>query len=72
MTQHCYEGTSSNGVPCGACPWVQKGQPDITSDVRAAAERGQWFCCHVHLGTCHGARRYSETKAVAQHQECVF
>lgn len=43
-------------MPCRACPWTQKGQPDITAPVRAAAEAGEWFCCHVNMGTCHGAQ----------------
>lgn len=43
------------GKPCAACPWMQKGQPYITPPIREAAERGEWFCCHVHCGTCHGA-----------------
>lgn len=52
------KSTASNperASPCAACPWMQKGQPDITPEVREAAEAGAWFCCHVHLGTCHGA-----------------
>lgn len=43
-------------TPCSACPWIKKGQPDITPPVRVAAERGDWFCCHVHMGTCVGAQ----------------
>lgn len=34
---------------------MEYGQPDITTEVRLAAERGDWFCCHVHMGTCSGA-----------------
>jgi hypothetical protein len=45
--------------PCDKCPWVRKNQPDITPDVRRAAESGAWFCCHTRLGTCHGAESYS-------------
>jgi hypothetical protein len=44
---------------CAACPWIQK-HPD--KDVQAMKKQalpslkaGQWFCCHVNLGTCHGA-----------------
>lgn len=48
--------------PCEACPWTQKGQPDLTECVRQAAKDGAWFCCHVHLGTCFGAERYGKAK----------
>lgn len=48
--------------PCSSCPWTQKDQPDLTDELRACAERGAWFCCHVHLGTCHGAERYATAK----------
>ena len=41
--------------PCEHCPWVEKGQPQIMPEVRQAAERGDWFCCHVHMGMCTGA-----------------
>lgn len=40
---------------CVACPWLKKGQPDITDDLRKACHNGEWFCCHVSLGTCTGA-----------------
>jgi len=48
--------------PCGQCPWIQPGQPDITPAVRQAAVEGAWFCCHVHLGTCYGARLAAKAK----------
>lgn len=46
--------------PCGECPWISKDLRDIealTPTVRAAAARGDWFCCHVNAGTCWGAVR---------------
>ena len=45
-----------DGVKCPCCPWLIKGQPDITDDVRAACHEGQWFCCHMNGGTCEGAK----------------
>lgn len=48
--------------PCPACPWTQKGQPDITDELRSCASDGQWFCCHVNMGTCFGAQRYAESR----------
>lgn len=56
------EALATASTPCSACPWTQKGQPDLTPAVREAAEAGKWFCCHVHMGTCFGAQRYSEAK----------
>ena len=44
---------------CARCPWTQRGQPDLTPVLRHAAMRGEWFCCHTRLGTCHGASRYA-------------
>lgn len=57
-------GSQSNGgeVPCASCPWTAKGQPDLTPVIREAAARGAWFCCHVHMGTCYGAKRYGDAK----------
>ena len=49
--------------PCEACPWMKPKQPDITPEVRAAAVRGDWFCCHVNMGTCHGAAKMQSEKA---------
>jgi hypothetical protein len=49
-------------APCESCPWTTKGQPDLTPAIRQAAVRGAWFCCHVHLGTCYGAKRYGAAK----------
>ena len=43
--------------PCKNCPWIKKGQPDISDEVRKAMESGQWFCCHVNMGTCFGAQK---------------
>jgi len=56
---------TSSGLPCAACPWTSKHASDkaaLTPEVRAAALAGSWFCCHVNLGTCHGAARYSKAK----------
>ena len=50
-------------APCADCPWSAKGQPDLNDELRAAAARGAWFCCHVHLGTCWGAARYQQALA---------
>jgi hypothetical protein len=51
--------------PCKACPWTEKGQPLITDELRECAKQGQWFCCHVNMGTCHGAERFGESKRAA-------
>lgn len=46
--------------PCSACPWVSRDPRDVEAinapGTQAAMESGRWFCCHVNLGTCHGAR----------------
>jgi len=48
-------------APCAACPWLSKDARDReaveTPEVRSALAAGQWFCCHVNMGTCHGAER---------------
>lgn len=45
--------------PCDKCPWLH--EPGVlTPEVRAAAERGDWFCCHVRMGTCAGAAAVSK------------
>lgn len=44
--------------PCKECPWIQKGVPLATDQVKEACKNGKWFCCHVNLGTCHGAVNY--------------
>lgn len=46
--------------PCHDCPWTKKGQPDLDDALRARAESGVWFCCHVRLGTCIGAENYGQ------------
>ena len=46
----------SKPKPCKACPWMKKNQPDITDEARSAMENGEWFCCHVRMGTCIGAK----------------
>lgn len=51
-------------TPCGACPWVSRDERDkaAVSDpaTQAAMQAGRWFCCHVNMGTCHGARLLHE------------
>lgn len=51
--------------PCSACPWIQKGQPDITPELRQLAQAGTWFCCHVNMGTCHGAAKQHASEAAS-------
>ena len=48
--------------PCGNCPWTQKGQPLITEVQRKANVGDAWFCCHVNMGTCHGAENVKQSK----------
>ncbi len=45
--------------PCEACPWEQDGQPDITDEVRVAAQNGVgMFMCHTgQRSRCIGAAR---------------
>lgn len=48
--------------PCSACPRVP-GRPlsDAIEDKhRQAAREGAWFCCHVNMGTCHGAANFTK------------
>jgi hypothetical protein len=47
----------STNKPCGECPWVTKGQPLITDELRKSNDSGSWFCCHKNCGTCHGAEK---------------
>ncbi len=55
---------TEEGTPCGPCPWVSTDQRDKdtieATGARAAMEQGKWFCCHVNMGTCHGARLQHE------------
>lgn len=44
--------------PCDKCPWVKRGQPDLTPAIKQASVDGQWFCCHINMGTCIGAANY--------------
>ena len=51
-------------MPCAKCPWTSK-DPEVKAlmekhKVHEAAAKGAWFCCHVNMGTCHGAARYAE------------
>ncbi len=45
--------------PCNACPWVSTDQRDKEAvsapGMQEAMQNGNWFCCHVNMGTCHGA-----------------
>lgn len=61
---------ASEHRPCADCPWVS-GQPrdrEATTQpsVEQAMKRGDWFCCHVNMGTCYGAKLRYE-----QHQKKV-
>lgn len=46
--------------PCAACPWMSRDPRDVAAvsdeTTQDAMRAGTWFCCHVNLGTCHGAR----------------
>lgn len=50
---------SSEERPCGACPWVSQDPRDKEAinapGTQEAMKAGTWFCCHVNMGTCHGA-----------------
>lgn len=50
--------------PCDACPWVSRDERDVLAvadpATRQAMEEGRWFCCHINMGTCHGARLLHE------------
>lgn len=44
--------------PCDQCPWIKGSKLHEESKdpaLQEAMQAGRWFCCHVHLGTCHGA-----------------
>lgn len=53
-------------APCAKCPWTQPGRPDISPEIEAAAKAGLWFCCHVNMGTCFGAKAVSDRAARKQ------
>lgn len=61
------------GKPCEKCPWMSKDARDIEAisapEVQDAMKAGQWFCCHVHMGTCYGAELQSiaHAKRTAKH-----
>lgn len=46
--------------PCAHCPWTDAAQDvdAIVPGASASAKAGDWFCCHVHMGTCWGAVRF--------------
>jgi hypothetical protein len=59
--------------PCDQCPWLQK-KPDemvkrLTDAARPALERGDWFCCHVRLDECDGARLLQQKMGVHKEQQ---
>lgn len=41
--------------PCKECPWTKPSQPDISKEVREAAQNGEWFACHTKCGQCSGS-----------------
>lgn len=54
--------------PCEQCPWLSKDERDrnaLTPEVRDAAKRGAWFCCHVRMGTCYGAVKFGAALQLA-------
>lgn len=50
----------TEGRPCGPCPWVSRDQRDkdavANPIIQTQMKMGGWFCCHVNMGTCYGAR----------------
>lgn len=54
----------TEGMPCGACPWVSTDQRDkdavANPIMQTQMKMGGWFCCHVNMGTCYGARLMHE------------
>ena len=46
---------------CDKCPWTTKGKPDIGREQTVALLNGEWFCCHVNCGTCHGAKNLKDS-----------
>lgn len=57
--------------PCDACPWVSQSPRDkaatLSPEMQEALAAGAWFCCHVNMGTCHGARLQQERIARQAH-----
>lgn len=55
---------ATNERPCSACPWVSTSPRDreaVADDAtQEAMKAGKWFCCHVNMGTCHGAKLMHE------------
>src|SRR5258706_2222898 len=58
--------------PCDACPWTERDTPSITPEIAAAAQRGDWFCCHVNLGPCAGAKNYAARGKPTMHRLFVY
>lgn len=54
----------TEGRPCGPCPWVSTDQRDkdavANPIMQTQMQMGGWFCCHVNMGTCYGARLMHE------------
>lgn len=51
----------TEGRPCSDCPWVSTKQRDKDATApgtpcHTQMTIGGWFCCHVNMGTCYGAR----------------
>lgn len=50
----------TEGRPCKPCPWVSTEQRDkdavANPIIQTQMKMGGWFCCHVNMGTCYGAR----------------
>lgn len=63
MTESAAAATETER-PCAACPWVSTDARDRAAvekpETQAAMQAGTWFCCHVNMGTCHGARLLHE------------
>ena len=53
---------ATENKPCDKCPWTEKGQPLITDQLKETAKKGTWFCCHVNMGECFGAKNFGETQ----------
>jgi hypothetical protein len=41
----------------------------LTDAARPALERGDWFCCHVRLDECDGARLLQQKMGVHKEQQ---
>jgi len=48
-------------APCARCPWLVEHEL-LTPEVQAAGLAGEWFCCHVRMGTCTGVAVWRRRK----------